>query len=185
MKKGVLFLAFLCICAFSQAGIDFIGVDGVQTDYTAGTGALSMGGTGLVVTVDYDDGNPQSDISPAGFSLNTTFDSGMHFEGGTFEFMDESDASVILSGNVVAIDFTGAGGFLVGNGTAEVVVSNLAGYPTGFSDIVSITFKLDPVFTNFNQDYSGLSKVNFLVPEPATMALLGLGGMFLRRRRKR
>jgi len=183
MKKCVLFLAFLCICAFSQAGVDFIGVDGVQTDYTAGTGELSMDGTGLVITVDYDDGNPQSDISPAGFTLNTTFDSGMHFTGGTFEFKDESDSSVILSGNVVAIDFTSAGSFLAGDGTAEVVVSNLAGYPTGLSDIVSITFKLDPVFTNFNQDYSGLSKVNFLVPEPATLGLLGLGGLLLRKRK--
>jgi len=164
--------------------VEFVGVDGAQTDYTAGSGILLMDDTGLVVTVDYDDGSPQGSISPAGFTLSTTFASGMQFAGGTFVFTDESDSSVILSGNVLSVDFTDAGDFLVGDGLAEVLVSNLAGYPVGPSDIVSITFNLDPAFTDFDQNYTGLSKVNFLVPEPATMALMALGGLLLRKRKK-
>ena len=186
MKKLlVLTLAgFLCI-ATAQAGVDFVGVDGVQTDYTAATGVLLMDDSGLVVTVDYDDGSSQGSVSPASFNLNTTFDSGMHFSGGTFAFTDNSGggSSVIISGNVIGVDFAGAGGFLVGSGTAEVQVSNLAGYPVGVSDVVSLTFSLSPAFTDFNQSYTGLSKVNFLVPEPATLAILGLGGLMLLRRR--
>jgi hypothetical protein len=182
MKKFIVILLVL-IASTAQAGVEFVGVDGVQTAYTASTGVLLMNDTDLVVTIDYDDGNPQSSISPASFNLSTSFVSGTSFAGGTFVFTDENDSSVILSGNVLAVNFTSAGSFLVGDGTAQVLVSNLAGYPVGPSDIVSITFNLNPAFTNFNQDYSGLSKVNFLVPEPATMALLGLGGLLLRRRK--
>jgi len=185
MKKFiVLTLAGVLCIAAAQAGISGIGVDFVQTNYTAGNGELVMDDSGLVVTIDYDNGDPQGEINPASFYLKTQHDSGMHFAGGTFVFTDNTGvASTIISGTVIGVDFSNAGSFLVGEGTAEVLVSNLAGYPLGSSEIVSITFNLDPAFTDFGQDYSGLSKVNFLVPEPATMALLALGGMLIRKRK--
>ncbi len=173
----------LLLAVPAEAGVEVVGVDVVQTNYTAGTGVLLMDDSGLVVTIDYDDSPTQGEISPAGFTLSTNFVSGMQFAGGTFEFIDENDSSVIISGNVLTVNFEEAVGFLVGNGTAQVLVSNLAGYPVGPSDIVSITFNLDPAFTDFGQDYAGDSKVNFLVPEPTTLALLGLGGLLLRKRK--
>lgn len=183
MKKFIVLTVagVLCITA-AQAGVELVGVDGVFTTYTSGTGVLLMNDSGLVVTVEYDD-STQSSISPASFTLSTTFDSGMHFTGGTFAFINDTDSSVLLSGNVIAVDFEEALGFLVGNGSAQVLVSNLTGYPVGASDIVSITFNLDPAFTDFAQNYTGDSKVNFLVPEPATLALLTLGGLMLRKRK--
>lgn len=184
MKKFIVLTLAVALCiAAAQAGIEGVGVDFVQTNYTADGGALVMNDSGLVVTIDYDDGSDQGSIDPASFYLSTTFVSEMSFAGGTFVFTDESDSSVILSGNVLSVDFIDAGSFLVGDGQAQVLVSNLAGYPVGPSDIVSITFNLDPAFTDFGQDYSGLSKVNFLVPEPATMALLALGGLMIRRKK--
>jgi len=184
MKKKLVAAALmwvLCIAA-TRAGVKFVGVDGVNTSYSANTGVFSMIDSPLVVTVEYDD-NTQSSINNCGFALNTMYASGMNFAGGTFAFTDSSSA-VILSGNVLSVGFAPALGFLVGNGTAQVLVSNLAGYPVGSSDIVSITFNLAPAFTNFNEDYTGDSKVNFLVPEPATMALLGLGALLCRKFKK-
>jgi len=183
MKKFTVMTLLVLLCAgMAQAGIEFVGVDGVATTYTADTGQLLLDSSSLVLTIDYDDASPQSQISPTSFNLSTTFNSGMSFSGGTFVINDDSDASVILSGNVLTVDFSSAGSFLVGEGTAQVVTSNLAGYPEGPSEIVSITFNLNPSFEGFDQDYTGLSKINLLVPEPATMALLILGGLFVRKR---
>jgi hypothetical protein len=182
MKKFIVVALVWVLCAVAaHAGVKLVGVDGVDTDYTASTGVFSMADSGLVITVEYDD-NTQASISNSVFGLNTTYFSGMSFTGGTFAFTDSS-SSVILSGNVLTVDFQPALGFLVGNGTAQVLVSNLAGYPVGPSDIVSITFNLNPAFTNFQRDYTGDSKVNFLVPEPATMLLVGLGAVLLRKKK--
>jgi hypothetical protein len=183
MKNFIVVTLVWALCAVAaHAGVQLVGVDGVDTDYTANTGVFLMADSGLVITVEYDD-NTQSSISPAGFTLSTAYVSGMSFTGGTFVFTDEDDSSVILSGNVLTVNFQPALGFLVGNGTAQVLVSNLAGYPVGPSDIVSITFNLNPAFTDFEQDYTGDSKVNFLVPEPATMLLVGLGAVLLRKKK--
>jgi hypothetical protein len=183
MKKLIVMTLVCVVCvAAAHAGVKAVGVDVVNTSYIASTGLFSMAQSGLEVTITYDDGSPQGSISNAGFSLNTAYISGMNFTGGTFAFTDNSSA-VILSGDVLSVDFQQAFDFLVGKGTAQVKVSNLAGYPVGPSDIVSITFELDPAFTDFEQDYTGESKVNFLVPEPATMLLMGLGAVLLRKKK--
>jgi hypothetical protein len=107
---------------------------------------------------------------------------GTHFEGGTFSFSDAS--SVLLSGNVISVDFQEVYGLLGGSGQAEVLVENLEGNLLGFSEIVTITFNINPPFKSFDQNFSGLSKVNFLVPEPATLSILAVGASLFIRKRK-
>jgi hypothetical protein len=182
MKKSIVLMSLLLIAPILSAGVEFLGVDGVPTSYVANTGALSMGGSSLVITVDYNDGSPQSSISPASFLLTTSRVSGSHFEGGTFSFSDAT--SVLLSGDVISVDFQQVFGLLAGSGQAEVLVENLEGNLLGFSEIVTITFNINPPFKSFEQDFQGLSKVNFLVPEPATLSILAVGASLFIRKRK-
>lgn len=181
MRKIGVLLSLLLVSQIAFASVEFLGVDGVPTSYVASTGVLSMSGSDLVITIDYNDGSPQSSIDSGTFSLNTTRDSGFHFEGGSFQFTDGS--TVLLEGDVISIDFEEVFSFLAGSGVAEVLGENLDGNLLGYSEIVTITFSIDPGFEGFDTDFSGLSKVNFLVPEPATFGILAVGAIFLRRKR--
>ncbi|MHC4962998.1 MAG: hypothetical protein ACYTGA_12875, partial [Planctomycetota bacterium] len=66
MKKYIV-IAFLCFTVCAYAGVEFVGVDGVATTYTAGTGVLLMDDLSII-TVEYDD-NTQTSFDPGSFSL--------------------------------------------------------------------------------------------------------------------
>lgn len=183
MKKLGLFLTFLSIGAFTQAGVISVGLDYVATVYNAESGVLSMEDAGLLATLTYAD-NSQGGIFNAKFSMDTTRVSEAEFSGGNFSLTSADGTTVYLSGivNSAIFEYSESTQKLSGSGSAEVLVENLDGYLLGPAEIVAITFNL-PGIIDFEEDFTGDSKVNFLVPEPATMTLLGLGGILLRRKK--
>lgn len=182
MKRALMCLALIVCGAAAQAGVISVGLDYVETNYDAGM--LTMHDDGLIVVLTNDD-NTQDAIVGATFNLTTSLSSGMEFLGGTFE-LTNSDATIdYLSGDVVSIvfDYSESTGTLSGMGQAEVLLENLDGDLLGPAEIVTITFNL-PGVVDFCESFQGDSKVNLLVPEPASMAILGLGAFFLRKRKK-
>jgi hypothetical protein len=184
MKKFIVLTlaAVLCVTA-AQAGVVSVGLDYVATTYEAESGALSMDDAGLLVTLTYAD-DSQGGIFDAKFTMDTTRDSGFEFSDGNFSLTNADETTVYLSGSVYSavFDYGASTGKLSGSGDAEVLVENLDGYLLGPAEIVTITFNL-PGIIDFEEDFTGDSKVNFLVPEPATMCLLGLGTLLLRRKK--
>jgi|GEM_PF-6956791 len=179
MKKLVVLSLFCVFATITQAGLVGVGLDYVDTSYTAATRVFSMNDSGLLAVLQHDN-NTQTYLMGISIQLATTYASGMSFAGGDFVISDVG--GTLLAGNVISVDFTAGATTLAGEGKAQVTTSNLNGFPVGPADIISITFNLTPAFADFNQNYTGDSKVNFQVPEPVTMCLLGLGGLLLRKR---
>lgn len=174
MKRFIVVLTVLLVSQFTFAGLAFISVDGVDTTFIDSSGKLSMSGDFLVVTLDNNDGSPQNSISGATFTLDAINGSG------TFSLIN-SFSNVIVTGD---LEYVQASDDIYGMRvlSADVTITEDgigAGLIGGTFRIGGLTFPA----TNTATGFTGLSDVNIYVPEPLTMSLLGLGGLFIRRRK--
>ncbi len=213
MKKLLIFMLVLGMASLANATVVQLEVDvagSISGNYGTGTGDLLVVGdqVKLKVTLTDLDNYPTSPaydgyvLSTLGVSLNSDADADL-YKFTAFATKPKSVLSPLIA-NVSGGNFTDLGGASIAAGGV--------GYPAGMGNPIiwnlwldittadgsttidmvlntgmgpsTATLLVEPV-SYFNLVESDLGDlVLYTVPEPATVALLGLGGLFLLRRRK-
>jgi len=202
MKKKVCLLvlvALLSAISVSSGTIKSINVSDVDSKFTAGGGNFGLGtlvlldAANIVVEdtlgqqISYDNGSfdmttyLQSDNSAGGVAAG-------QFADGDLSFMD-SGANILLSGhigNLNVVEVFNNGRILAGEGQFVVTGGSLTGdFVLPLGKIVQITFDVPPTISDFSQDFDGSSNLTITpIPEPVSIGLLAIGGLFLCRRKR-
>ena len=188
-------VVFLCLVSVSWGTIQSINVNYVDSVYTATGGTLVLSDAADVVVEDTL-GN-QTAYTNGSFAMNTVLAAdvsagGMasgQFAGGSLAFLD-SGANTLLSGAVVSLNLVEVFnnvGILAGEGQFQVTGGSLAGdFVLPLGNIVQITFQVSPAtLSDLSKDFKGVSNLTITpVPEPVTIGLLTMGGLFLSRRKR-
>jgi len=199
MKKLLVLALVLVMATVSQAAIKFTATGEVDHQLTVSAGATitinmvadgtcagyeisavegaSVNANGQIETI-ANKGGTASNLSYDGFTLDDS--SGVkNYQGDVFAYLAAHLVGGVTAGNVLA-SFT------------YVVGPTLGYWVAPFKDGATAAIPVDSVPAN-NYDAYGYGAVGtdthqlvyglHLVPEPITIALLGLGGLFLRRRK--
>lgn len=194
----VLVVALVVSCHLSLAGasmIDEISVDSVDTVFrlSPGSGTLTIAQTGVNLLLERSD-NTQQTITDVDFSLVTFLSSDnssggqamADFAGGTISITDAS--GTLLTAHIDGFSVEEAlnlpFSLVVGSGNFTVTGGYLSSEfgPSGV--IFDVTWELDRNIDDFTQDFAAESDVT-LTPEPATVILLAVGGLFVAKHRRR
>ncbi|OQA01352.1 MAG: hypothetical protein BWY71_00411 [Planctomycetes bacterium ADurb.Bin412] len=202
MKKKVCLLvlvALLSAISVSSGAIKSINVSDVESTFTAGGGNFGLGTLALADAANIvveDTLGQQISYANGSFAMSTYLQSDNsaggvaagQFADGDLSFLD-SGANILLSGhigNLNVVEVFNNGGILAGEGQFVVTGGSLTGdFVLPLGKIVQITFDVPVTLSDFSQNFSGSSNLTITpVPEPVSIGLLAMGGLFLCRRKR-
>jgi hypothetical protein len=194
MRKCFLLLvgvAMLALAPPSLAAIKSINANDLATSYAysgGGAGAMTVLDSADIVVEDFS--GVQTTYSGGQWSLSTSLANDYSiggladadFVGG--QLVLSQGSTQLLTANLVALALTetrATSNVLAGFGTFEVQSGTLMSDFGTAGEVFMLEFRLSSNVSSFGQNFAGRSDMT-LVPEPMTLALLGLGGLVLRRR---